>query len=494
MTLSSTIDTYVGISQGFHDAGLTVISSNGDVLYAGHAERYSKQKNDKFLNQAILDDAKRYIGNNVSMNYYERPFITNLRRLYAGQRWQSHAELKQLLRENNLSSSMTNWSHHLSHAAAAFQTSPYEKAAIVIVDAIGEWDTATIWRACYDHEGRAVYDKLWSRKYPHSIGLFYTAMTKRIGLRPMEDEYVLMGMAAYGKDTLVDEIRNSFIADAKDIKFKQNMHLGIGDWLPDADKEDIAHSTQKITEEMLTNIHLLARELTGLDVVCFGGGVALNCSFNYKLREIWNGAWIIPNPGDCGSSLGAAALGYGRKINWKSPFLGHDISGKLDVKAVVDELIEKGMVGVANGKAEFGPRALGNRSLLGDPTRPGIKDIVNDVKRRQRYRPFAPAILAEQAKQWFDVTRGFNHEYMQYAVTATKALQYPAICHVDGTARVQTVFKDDSNMRKIIEAFHERTGCPIVLNTSLNIRGQPMVDDEADAKAFTNLYGVRVIT
>ena len=485
---------YLGISQGFHDAGIALVSNAGNILYAGHAERYSKLKNDKFLNDAIFNDVKKFLYGSCSVNYYERPFITNLRRLYAGQEWQTHSLLKSQLKKNNLPTTMSNWGHHLSHAAAAFQTSPYTSAAVVVVDAIGEWDTASIWKAKYDINGKAKYKKLWSQKYPHSIGLFYTAMTQRIGLRPMEDEYVLMGMAAYGTNKLVDTIKDEFIEDVNTIKFKQNMHLGIGNWQPQLDNEDIACSTQTITEELLTIVHNLAKKLTGLDNVCFGGGVALNCSFNYKLKNIWNSAWIIPNPGDCGSSLGAAALGYGKKLNWTTPFLGHEIKGQLDVKAVVDELINTGMVGVANGCAEFGPRALGNRSLLGDPTRPNIKNIVNDIKRRQRYRPFAPAILAEHASEWFDVTPGFNHDYMQYAVNATKAIKYSAICHVDGTARVQTVQKDNSNMRNIIEAFYERTGCPIVLNTSLNIRGQPMVDDEVDANNFTKEYGVKVIT
>ncbi len=484
---------HVGISQGFHDAGLSIISNNGEIMFAAHAERYSQVKNDRYLNDSVLQEAKKYLLEPYDVNYYERPFIKNLRRLYSGQKWETHSNLKKKLFSNGFSSRLVNWPHHLSHAASAFQTSPYSESAVVIVDAVGEWDTVSIWKAHYDLHGHAKYKKLWSRMYPHSIGLFYTAMTERIGLRPMEDEYVLMGMAAYGNENLVSTIKQEFVENLNKIKFTKNMHLGIGSWLEGAEPEDLACSTQAVTEEMLLSLHKFARDKTGCNTVCFGGGVALNCSFNYKLRNVWDGAWIFPNPGDCGSSLGAAALGYGKRLNWASPFLGYNIEGELNVNAVVDELMETGMVGVANGRAEFGPRALGNRSLLGNPKFNGIKDIVNDIKRRQRYRPFAPAILAEYADEWFDVDSRFTSEYMQYAVRAKKAAMYPAICHVDGTARVQTVPKNNSNIRKVLELFYQRTGCPILLNTSLNIRGKPMVNDVDDAKDFQSTYGVKVV-
>ena len=489
------IEYHVGVSQGFHDAGIAVVDHSGKIVYAAHSERTSKKKNDKILHPALLRKVGILVGHSHSVNYYERQWLTNLRRLYAGQQMASLHDLKTSLSDNGLNPKMRQWGHHLSHAAAAFQTSPYDRAAVVIVDAVGEWDTISIWSASYDGNGKAIYDKKWAMRYPHSIGLFYTAVTQRIGLRPMEDEYVTMGMAAYGKESAYAEMKSEFIANMRTGKMKKNLHLGMGDFMSHVSDEDMAKTAQTITEELLFNIHMTAKKITGEDKVCYGGGVALNCAFNGKLRNtVWNDAWIIPNPGDCGSSLGAAALGYGMKLDWQHAYLGNIIRGDLDVKSVIDHLETNGMVGVANGAAEFGPRALGNRSLLADPSRPGIKDQVNDIKKRQRYRPFAPAILSEHAGDWFDVRPGFNHDYMQYAVKATKATIYPAICHVDGTCRVQTVPNNGSNMRKILEAWYAKTGIPILLNTSLNIRGEPMVDDVSDAERFTATYGCRVIT
>lgn len=486
---------HVGISQGFHDAGIAVVDYHGDIKFAAHSERTSKRKNDSRLHQSLIDKVAAMVGSNHRTHYYERTWLTNLRRYYAGQDVSWIFDLRQRLRSSGLSPWMRSWSHHLSHAAAAFQTSPYHDAAVIVVDAIGEWDTVSIWRATYNESAEAVYKKLWSKKYPHSLGLFYTAATERIGLRPMEDEYITMGMAAYGTNKAYTAMQSQFVADRNALDFKENLHIGMGIWGREFSNEDIARAAQMVLEDLLFVVHQKARELTGFDHVCYGGGVALNCAFNSSIRKtLWNGAWIMPNPGDCGSSLGAAALGYGKRLNWRDAYLGNEIAGKLNVKDVVDVLLKDGIVGVANGRAEFGPRALGNRSLLADPRCEGIKDRVNDIKRRQRYRPFAPAILSEHAEDYFDVMPGFNYDYMQYAVKATNALEYPAVCHVDGTSRVQTVPRNNSNMRKILEAWYDRTGCPLLLNTSLNIKGQPMVDDINDAKEFERVYDVKVIS
>ena len=494
MIRSSTIDHHVGISQGFHDAGIAVVDADGSIAFAAHSERYSKKKNDPWLYSSMLDQLKIAAPGRIAMNYYERAWLTDLRRLIYKQGMSSKAHMQMLLRDAMLPTKMKSWPHHLSHAAAAFQTSPFQQAAVVIVDAVGEFDTASIWRAHYDSDGRARYTKLWSKRYPHSVGLFYSALTARVGLRPMEDEYVLMGMAAFGRShQLQQQMRSDFFHDVKQMQFKDNLHIGVGDWMQDARDEDIAAATQYLTEEMLWQLHKTARKISGLDVVCYGGGVALNCKFNDMLRRIWRQAWICPNPGDCGSALGAAALSYGKALLWKDAFLGHNIPGELDVDAVVDELLKSSVVGVANGRAEWGPRALGNRSLLADPRQPNIKDRVNEIKHRQKYRPFAPAILSEHASQWFRISR-FDHSYMQYAVPARLTSLCQAACHVDGTARVQVVQPDGSNMRKILEAWYAKTGYPILLNTSLNIRGQPMVNDRSDADRFQDLYGVRVIS
>jgi len=490
---SPMIDHYVGISQGFHDAGIAVVNSDGSIPFAAHSERYSRKKNDPCLDPLLLDQLKITASGRISVEYYERQWLTNIRRLLHGQAKGSTAPMRYMLKEALLPTKLRSWAHHLSHAAAAFQTSPFDRSAVVIVDAVGEFDTASIWIARYQN-GKAKYDKLWSRKYPHSLGLFYTAMTKRVGLLPMEDEYVLMGMSAYGRSMhLKRSMQDNFFMDVDRLLMKDNLHLGVDGWSPFSSAEDIAAAAQSITEDVLLMLHNKAKEITRSENVCYGGGVALNCKFNTLLSAIWRNVWICPNPGDCGSALGAAALGFGRKLIWRNAFLGHKIPGHLDVGAVVDELLTKKIVGVANGRAEWGPRALGNRSLLADPYEPNIKDRLNEIKQRQKYRPFAPAILSEHAEDWFKLDR-LDYGYMQYAVQAKASTRKNPACHVDGTARVQVVKPDGSNMRRILEAWYARTGHPMLINTSLNIRGQPMVNNREDAELFQDRYGIRVIS
>jgi carbamoyltransferase len=203
--------------------------------------------------------------------------------------------------------------------------------------------------------------------------------------------------------------------------------------------------------------------------------------------------WIFPNPSDGGSSLGAAIsaleLGPYRTLQIDNMFLGHEIKGELDVAKVVQNLVQYKTCGVANGKAEFGPRALGNRSLLADPRVDNIKDVVNKVKNRQGYRPFSPAILEEYASEYFT---GPMNEYMQYVSHAEH--DYQGVMHVDGTSRVQVVKDDGSNMRRVLEAWYEKTKCPMLLNTSLNIKGKPIVNNERDAKEFEKVTKVPVVT
>jgi carbamoyltransferase len=197
----------------------------------------------------------------------------------------------------------------------------------------------------------------------------------------------------------------------------------------------------------------------------------------------------MPNPGDAGSAIGAPLAHYKQHVEWPGPYLGHNIEGDYPVEEIIQELKTTGICGVANGPAEFGPRALGHRSLLADPRGPHIKDRVNDIKQRQRFRPFAPAVLEEHAAAYFDGPTG---PYMQYTATCTDA-GLPAIIHGDGTSRVQTVSKHESSgFRKLLERWYEETGCPILLNTSLNIKGQPIVNTVEDALAFEQHYGVRV--
>ena len=420
------------------------------ITYASHSERYSKSKGDKYLHHKQWNKVSK----KDTIAYYEKPFLKNLRRIYAGQKWQ-----RTRVRYD------VNFSHHESHAAAGYYTSPFNECNILVIDAIGEWDTMSIWKCKNDR-----MKKVTSWKYPHSLGLLYSAITHRIGLKPNEEEYITMGMAAFGEPK--HDLKN---------QLWENNHRGIGNIYPKARSEDLAASIQSLYErEFLKLVEMCPHE----NLVIMGG-CALNCVANSKIKN--KNIWIMPSPGDAGSALGAAALVNKKKLKWVDPYLGHEILVGVDPKKVVTELLERKICGVAHGKAEFGPRALGNRSLLGDP-RYDIKDTVNIIKRRQKFRPFAPAILEEYKDKYFE---GPMNEYMQFVAKAKH--DYSSVTHVDGTARVQVVKKDcKSIIRPILEEWYERTSCPMLLNTSLNIKGKPIVNDWNDASEFEKKYKVAV--
>jgi carbamoyltransferase len=491
--------TILGISAGFHDAAATVLDYDGNILFAGHSERYSKQKNDADISPGLISDVLHY-GQPEQVAYYERPWRKQLRQWYSGQgiEWDKltvRGILQQQLPGVDFDyAAVTSFNHHLSHAAGGFQTSPFDRATVVVIDAVGEWDTISIWGAEYDSVGRAQYTKLWSQGYPHSIGLFYSAVTSRVGLRPLDEEYILMGMAAYGHNNISNRLRYDLVDNEYEIRFKENLHTGLSQkYLSDYSDFDIAAGAQDLAEDLILNVMVRARNFKFSTNLVYAGGVALNCSANRRLGSYFGNIWIMPNPGDAGSSLGAAALAYGGRINWTDAYLGHDIAGDYPVNQLLDHLLQHGIVGVASGRAEFGPRALGNRSLLADPRGPEIKDRVNEIKRRQKFRPFAPVILEEYVDQYFDMPRGFGHSRYMQAVAGCKYPElFPAIVHHDGTSRVQTVPADDSGIRKLLEKWLVLTGCPLLLNTSLNIRGESMVNDRADADRFEREYGVRV--
>lgn len=488
----------LGISAGFHDAAATVINSSGDIVFAGHSERYSKNKNDANIDLGLIRDACGDVDID-HMAYYETPWKKQLRQLYSGQ----GIEWDKLTTGQVLQQQLQGWlsytpyschSHHLSHAAGGFQTSPFDRATVVVIDAIGEWDTISIWGAEYDQTGRARYKRLWGQRYPHSLGLFYSAITKRVGLHPLDEEYITMGMSAYGRDSYNHVMEAVLIRDPDEIEFGQNLHTGVDDeFMGSLSNEDIAASAQRLLERLIGNVMQRARDFKWSTNLVYQGGVALNCLANRTLGEYFENIWIMPCPGDAGSSLGAAALAYGKRLHWHNAYLGHNISGSYPVTDLVRSLLDTGIVGVASGKAEFGPRALGNRSLLADPRGKEIKDRVNEIKRRQKFRPFAPVVLAELAGDYFDMPGSWHtHSYMQSVARCRSPDVYPAICHVDGTSRVQTVDKDGSGIRQLLEAWYAETGCPMLLNTSLNIRGEPMVNDRADADRFETRYNVKV--
>ena len=488
----------LGFSAGFHDAAISVVREDGEILFAAHSERYSKVKNDPNIHHQLVKEAFQYPITEIA--YYERPWMKQLARFRSGQKidW-SAVTLKQVcdaqLGKRNLP--MSAFPHHISHAAAAFQTSEFAEAAVVIIDAIGEFDTVSIFKAEYNIHGRACYKKLWSQKYPHSIGLFYSAVTQQLGLKPMDEEYITMGMAAWGTGELDSWMQKTYVEDPYKIIFKDNFHIGIDvkeKLSPvEFDETTIAHAAQSCVELLIEMVMFRARRLTHCKNLIFSGGVALNCVANSALGEYFDNIWIMPNPGDAGSSLGAAALALGSRLKWRNAYLGHEISGAYPTNRLLDSLLSDGIVGVASGRCEFGPRALGNRSLLADPRGADIKDRVNEIKRRQKFRPFAPVILEEHADQYFVMPRGWDcSRYMQSTAQCRHPDLFPAICHVDGSSRVQTVPRDGSGIRELLEKWYVVTGCPMLLNTSLNIRGEPMVNDQADAQRFQDRYGVRV--
>ena len=436
----------LGISEGSHDAAWCLINNN-NIIEAHHAERHSRKKNDKWINKYSLPQGW------FNVVGHEDKVRVNERRLFAGQKYQD---------ENVIVDQFYN--HYETHAWAGWATAPFDDCDILCIDAIGEFESA----AAYGVRNK-IFTKTWEMKYPQSLGLIYSAVTHGLGYKPMEEEYIVMGLAAYGEPTIDFE----YLMD-------ENCHKGIK--LPNGRPEDIAASVQALYEKHL--LILIDKYCKHKNLILMGG-CALNCVANSKIQN--KNIWIMPNPGDAGSSLGAAARQLNNKLKWRDPYLGTNIQRSINPNEVARYLIEHGVAGVANGRAEFGPRALGNRSLLADP-RLDIKDTVNEIKRRQKFRPFAPAILEEYANEYFE---GPMNEYMQFVAKAKH--DYKSVTHVDGTARVQIVKSNcQSVIRPILEEWYELTGCPMLLNTSLNIKGQPIVDTWENAEEFENKYKVKV--
>ena len=281
----------LGISAGFHDSAISVVREDGEIVFAGHSERYSKIKNDPNIHEDLLKECCDYDIDTVA--FYERPWMHNYQQWRSGQKcygpWTTGQAIRQHLASwyQRPARREISYRHHLSHAAAGFQTSPFEEAAVVVIDAIGEMDTISIYHARYDDRGRARYKKVWGQRYPHSIGLFYSAITKAVGLKPMEEEYITMGMAAYGTDLGAAWMKEQFIADVETAEFKQNLHCGFDEYdLSFTHNEDIAAAAQRVTEEMIMAVIRRARHLVNSDNVVYMGGVALNCVANSRLGPI----------------------------------------------------------------------------------------------------------------------------------------------------------------------------------------------------------------
>jgi carbamoyltransferase len=463
----------LGISEGFHDASASVIK-NGKILFAAHSERYSKEKNDPVLNSSIMSEALSH-GYPDLIAYYENPLLKKARLILNG----GIKDKGHYFRGERI-----NVGHHRSHASAGYYTSNFHDAVIVVLDSIGEFNTSTIWIG----EGNNL-ELIEKKNYPFSFGLFYSAFTKLIGLKPNQEEYIMMGMAAYGDPKRYYEKVNSYFPSINLQKY--NFHCGINDWENEKDdsyKFDIAAAVQLVYEQRLIEYMNYAKNITDKKNLVFMGGCALNASANTKLWDIFNNIWIMPNPGDSGSSLGAALSVYGKHVDWESPYLGTNIDKEYPVDKIIYSLLNKGIAPVAAGKAEFGPRALGNRSILADPRNPNIKNLVNTIKQRELFRPFAPVIMEEYAKEWFDMD--YISPYMQYTPKCLKPDLIPSVVHVDGTSRVQTVnHNQHKGLYSVLKEWHKKTGVPVLLNTSLNIKGQPILNDNNDVVNWQNMYG-----
>lgn len=493
-----------GITANSHDASIAVIKDNekqSEILFAAHAERSSGVKNDRFLNSTIVAQALEY-GEPDEVHWYETQWLKRLRQIKSGQYKLAFTKESPhtTLRNFGIKAKFVNHKHHASHAAAGYYTSPYDSAAVLVIDSIGEFETLTIWKG----QGSEL-NRRFSQGYPNSVGLWYSAMTQRIGLKPNEDEYILMGWAAVGdpnkyKQRIFDDFFYPLSETDPSVKFKDNLHRGCLWWAPELntvqDYADIAAATQAVYEMIFDHLVFHAKRLVGGDNIVLMGGCALNCVANSHAYKYFKNVWIMPNPGDAGSSVGCVLDATRQKVPFATPYLGYDIEGDYPVNAALEQITNVGMVGVANGRAEYGPRALGNRSLLADPRGQEMQDLVNTVKQRQGFRPFAPVIMEEFVHDEFEMPTGCDSSpFMQFIARTRNPKLYPAITHVDGTARVQTVTREQHpGLYDLLNKWYKQTGCPMLLNTSLNIKGEPMVDTEADAERWTEKYNVKVVT
>ena len=422
--------------------------------------------------------------------------------------------------------------HHLSHAAHTFYTSPFEESAILTVDGVGEWSTTSLGYA-QNNSITLTHDIHW----PHSLGLFYSAFTYFLGFQVNEGEYKLMGLASYGKPKYYDTIMNNLI----DVKDDGSIHLNMKYFAFTYDKVmtndrfyklfeieprkkdekaqqihyDIGASAQKVLEEILLKMTNHVYEKFKMKNLCLGGGVALNGVANYRILKegLFDNVHVPPSPGDAGSAVGCAQYLYyiyhkNPRIIEKNPakvisenvyvgtiYSDEEIREFLDSKNIQyqqlqhDELLQTtakliadgNIVGWYQGKMEWGPRALGSRSILADPRKAEMKDILNEkIKHRESFRPFAPSILEEHVSEYFDIDR--PSPYMLFVAPVKKPDLIPAVTHVDGTGRLQTVNRDANPLYyDLINEFYKITGVPVIINTSMNVMGEPIVNTPEQA-------------
>jgi len=580
----------LGISAYYHDSAAALVV-DGAVVAAAQEERFSRRKHDaRFPAQAAhycLESQGLQLGDLDAVIYYEKPLLTFERLLetYLGaaprggrsfvaamQVWIKEklflkSELKRELNslaialqqsQGDVAASKTTAlpellfsEHHLSHAGAAFYPSPFEKAAVLCMDGVGEWATTSAWLG----EGNRL-KPLWEINFPHSLGLLYSAFTSYCGFKVNSGEYKLMGLAPYGEPRYAQLIKDKLVDIKDDGSFRLELsyfkyHRGFrmtgrkfhklfgrpprkGETELSQFHMDLAASIQQVTEEIVLKLAKSLQTETGVDYLCLAGGVALNCVANGKLlrESIFKDIWIQPASGDAGSALGAALVAWHQHYEQsRTPAAGDAMQGtylgprfsntdistylqqikapfhSLDDGALFErlaELLEQGkVIGWFNGPMEFGPRALGARSIIGDPRNTTMQSVMNlKIKYRESFRPFAPSVLEEAVGEQFELNA--KSPYMLLVAPVKRELRQsmtpeqqqlfgieklkvprssiPAVTHVDYSARVQTV-SEATNPRyaNLIRAFARRTGCPSVVNTSFNVRGEPIVCTPQDA-------------
>ena len=569
----------LGISAYYHDSAAALVR-DGVIVAAAQEERFSRKKHDaRFPEGAIrscLSLGNIGLADIDEVVFYDKPLVKFERLLetyltYAPRGFRSFVAampvwlkeklyLKSTLKKELAAlgemgikelPALLFAEHHQSHAASAFFPSPFETAAVMCLDGVGEWATTSVWLG----DGHTLTPQ-WELDFPHSLGMLYSAFTYYTGFKVNSGEYKLMGLAPYGEPRYVDLIMEHLIDLKDDGTFRLNMaYFNYATGLTMTNKRfadlfgapartaettisqkemDIARSIQEVTEEVVLRLARTVHQELGTEYLCLAGGVALNCVANGRiLREgPFKDIWIQPAAGDAGGALGAALVtwhGYHdkpRQVNghdtMQGAYLGprytnEEVRAQLDnVGAVYDELddgalcdklsailAEEKVVGWFQGRMEFGPRSLGGRSIIGDPRSAKMQSVMNlKIKYRESFRPFAPAVLAEDVSEYFELDR--PSPYMLIVAPVREALhipmtteqeqlfgidklniprsQIPAITHVDHSARVQTVHaQTNPKFHALLDKFKQRTGCSVLVNTSFNVRGEPIVCTPEDA-------------
>ncbi len=464
----------LGISALYHDASICLLNSDTGIIFASQAERYSRIKNDKFLNKDMFGELLKYDAPKKVI-WYERPYLRTVRKLFFDKSFKNLPPSITKYIYEFIEGDIVTVPHHDSHAAACLYTSPYnaEKALIFSIDAVGEVYSLVVYQVINNKLKRV--EEIY---YPNSLGLFYSAFTDMVGLKSNEDEYILMGMSSYGDSSRFYEHlkHNCFVSGVRTTYNFNKGCRGIIEIQNERDKFDIAATVQRLYEEKLIAFvkTMMSKYKSTNIMLC--GGCALNCSANTKLLDIVDNIHIFPHPGDGGSSVGACLAHTKQNIEMKHNFWGHDSGSTLSPESVVREILSKGYSFVVNERAEFGPRALGNRSILADPRNKAMQDQINNIKGRELFRPFAPCILKDSFSDYFDTRGLLESPYMQYTLRCKKPEAIPAVVHVDGTSRVQTVDKNNKFLYKVLKIWQKKTGIPVLLNTSLNKKGKPLIN------------------